>query len=98
MLNNKVDVLLSGGLRYFVPQDVNKKDSATYAALVQMMGGVYEPYSRREDNRNLLLEARNDYKIVFDHKALADVKKGKVLGIFGNSEMLDAIGNARRDQ
>jgi alkaline phosphatase len=91
ILNNKVDVLLSGGLRYFVPQDVNKKDSATYAALVQMMGGVYEPSSRREDNRNLLLEARDDYKIVFDHKALANVKEGKVLGVFGNSEMLDAI-------
>ena len=91
MLNNKVDVLLSGGLRHFVPQDVNNKDSATYTALVQMMGGVYEPYSRREDNRNLLVEARQDYKIVFDHKALADVKEGKVLGIFGNSEMLDAV-------
>ncbi len=91
MLENKVDVLLSGGLRYFVPQDVNNKDSATYAALVQMMGGVYEPISRRQDNRNLLLEARQDYKIVFDHKALAEVKKGKVLGLFGNSEMLDAI-------
>ncbi|MDZ4659534.1 MAG: alkaline phosphatase [Bythopirellula sp.] len=92
MLENKVDVLLSGGLRYFVPQAVNDKDSATYDALVQMMGGAYEPYSRREDNRNLLLEARDDYKIVFDHKALAEVKAGKVLGLFGNSEMLDAIG------
>lgn len=91
MLANKVDVLLSGGLRYFVPQAVNDKDSATYDALVQMMGGVFEPYSYRQDNRNLLLEARNDYKLVFDHKALADVKEGKVLGIFGNSEMLDAI-------
>jgi alkaline phosphatase len=91
MIENKVDVLLSGGLRHFVPQAVNDKDSATYAALVQMMGGAYEPYSRRQDNRNLLLEARNDCKIVFDHKALAEVKKGKVLGLFGNSEMLDAI-------
>lgn len=91
MIENKVDVLLSGGLRYFVPQDVNNKESPTYAALVQMMGGVYEPYSRRQDNRNLLLEARKNYKIVFDHNALADVKEGKVLGLFGNSEMLDAI-------
>ncbi len=91
MIENNVDVLLSGGLRNFVPQAVNDKDSATYDALVQMMGGVYEPYSRREDNRNLLLEARNDYKIVFDHTGLADVKQGKVLGLFGNSEMLDAI-------
>jgi alkaline phosphatase len=91
MIENKVDVLLSGGLRYFVPQAVNDTDSAAYDALIQMMGGVYKPYSRREDNRNLLLEARNDYKLVFDYKSLADVKEGKVLGLFGNSEMLDAI-------
>ena len=42
-----------------------------------MMGGVYEPYSRREDNRNLLLEARKDSKWFFDHKGLADVKRAK---------------------
>ena len=92
MLNNKVDVLLSGGLRYFVPQDVNKKDSATYAALVQMMGGVYEPYSRREDNRNLLLEARKDYKIVFDHKATRRRERGQ------GARSFRQLGNARRDQ
>lgn len=91
MIENKVDVMLSGGLRYFVPQAVNDRDSATYQALVQMMGGMYEPYSRRLDNRNLLLEARDEYQIVFDYKSLAEVKKGKVLGLFGNSEMLDAI-------
>jgi alkaline phosphatase len=91
MLASKTDVLLSGGLRYFVPQDTNNTDSATYASIVQMIGGAYPPYSRRTDNRNLLLEARKDYQLVFDHKALADVKKGKVLGLFGNSEMLDAL-------
>jgi alkaline phosphatase len=91
MLASKTDVLLSGGLRYFVPQDTNNTDSATYASIVQMTGGAYPPYSRRMDNRNLLLEARKDYQLVFDHKALANVKKGKVLGLFGNSEMLDAL-------
>jgi alkaline phosphatase len=91
MLASKTDVLLSGGLRYFVPQDTNNTDSATYASVVQMIGGAYPPYSRRLDNRNLLLEARKDYQLVFDHKSLADVKKGKVLGLFGNSEMLDAL-------
>jgi alkaline phosphatase len=91
MLASKTDVLLSGGLRYFVPQDTNNTDSATYASIVQMTGGAYPPYSRRTDNRNLLLEARKDYQLVFDYKALAEVKKGKVLGLFGNSEMLDAL-------
>jgi alkaline phosphatase len=91
MLASKTDVLLSGGLRYFVPQDTKNTDSATYASIVQRTGGAYPPYSRRMDNRNLLLEARKDYQLVFDHKALAEVKKGRVLGLFGNSEMLDAL-------
>jgi alkaline phosphatase len=92
MVASKADVMLSGGLRHFVPQATNDRDSATHQSIVQLVGGAYKPYSRRLDNRNLLLEARQDgYKLVFDHKALADVKDGKVLGLFGNSEMLDAI-------
>lgn len=92
MIASKADVMLSGGLRHFVPQATNDPDSATYQSIVQLVGGAYDPYSRRMDNRNLLLEARQGgYKLVFDYKALADVKDGKVLGLFGNSEMLDAI-------
>jgi alkaline phosphatase len=93
MVGNKVDVMLSGGLRHFVPQATNDQDSATFQSVAQLVGGAYEPHSRREDNRNLLLEARQEgYQLVFDHKALADVKDGRVLGLFGNSEMLDALG------
>jgi alkaline phosphatase len=92
MIASKTDVMLSGGLRHFVPQATNDTNSATYQSIVQLVGGAYEPYSRRMDNRNLLLEARHDgYQLVFDHKALADVQDGKVLGLFGNSEMLDAL-------
>jgi alkaline phosphatase len=92
MIGSKTDVMLSGGLRHFVPQATNDTHSATYQSVAQLVNGAYEPYSHRQDNRNLLLEARQaGYKLVFDHKALADVKDGKVLGLFGNSEMLDAI-------
>src|SRR5690606_3456026 len=58
MISSRVDVLLSGGLRYFVPQATNDRDSATYQSVAQLVGGVFDPYSRRRDNRNLLLEAR----------------------------------------
>ncbi|TWU28261.1 alkaline phosphatase [Bythopirellula polymerisocia] len=95
MLENKVDVLMSGGLRHWVPQAVNKKDSAAYMALVQMIGGAFDPYSKREDNRNLLLEARGDYQLVFDRSALEKVTEARVLGLFANSEMLDAIGERK---
>lgn len=91
MLASRTDVMLSGGLRHWVPQAVNERNSAAYFAVVQMIGGVFDPYSKRTDNRNLLLEARNDYQLVFDRTALAHAEQGKVLGLFANSEMLDAI-------
>jgi alkaline phosphatase len=91
MLENQVDVLMSGGLCHWVPELVNDKQSPTYLALVQMIGGRFEPTSKRQDNRNLLVEARLDYQLVFDHKSLAKVKKGRVLGLFADSEMLDAL-------
>ncbi len=95
MLGNKVDVLMSGGLRHWVPQAVNKRDSAAYMALAQMIGGVFDPYSKREDNRNLLLEARGDYQLVFDRSAMERVTDGRILGLFANSEMLDALSERR---
>ncbi len=92
MLASRCDVLLSGGLRHWVPQAVNDRDSATYLAMVQMIGGAFDPVSKREDNRNLLLEARGDYQLVFDRTALGRVESSRVLGLFANSEMIDAIG------
>lgn len=92
MISSRVDVLLSGGLRYFVPQATNDPAAATYQSVAQLVGGAFDPYSRRLDNRNLLLEARQaGYKLVFDYRELAAVSEGKVLGLFANSEMLDAL-------
>ena len=91
MLANRVDVMLSGGLRNWVPQDVNDKTSAAYLAVVQMIGGQFEPSSKRLDSRNLLVEARQDYQLVFDRGTLAQVKEGRVLGLFADSEMVDAL-------
>jgi alkaline phosphatase len=90
-LDNRVDVLLGGGLRNWAPEAVNNRDSAAYAALMQLTGGVYPATSRRRDNRNLLLEARRDYNLAFDRHALAAVKTGRVLGIFADSELADAL-------
>jgi len=91
LLENDIDVLMSGGLRHWLPQAVNDKDSAAYVAALQMTGGQFEISSKREDNRNLLLEARQDRQLVFDHRALAKVEQGKLLGLFADSEMLDAL-------
>jgi alkaline phosphatase len=91
MLNERIDVLLGGGLRNWVPEAVNDRESTAYAALMQLTGGAYAATSRRHDNRNLLLEARGDYQLVFDRKALARVDSGRVLGLFADSELADAL-------
>jgi alkaline phosphatase len=91
MLDERVDVLLGGGLRNWVPEAVNDPGSTAYAALMQLTGGAYPATSRRHDNRNLLLEARGDYQIAFDRQALARISSGRVLGIFADSELADAL-------
>lgn len=93
-LDNKVDVLMGGGIRNWVPEAINDRNSPTYAALMQMTGGAYPATSRRRDNRNLLLEARGEYKLAFDREALAKVTDGKLIGIFADSELNDALEDA----
>jgi alkaline phosphatase len=90
-LENRVEVLLGGGLRNWVPEAINDPQSTAYAALMQLTGAVYPATSRRHDNRNVLLEARGDYSLAFDRHALAKIKKGRVLGLFADSEMADAL-------
>jgi alkaline phosphatase len=91
MLESKTEVLLGGGLRQFTPQAINDPKSTAYAAMMPMTGGMTPTTSKREDNRNLVLEAREHYQLVFDRNALAAVKRGPVLGLFADSEMVDAI-------
>jgi alkaline phosphatase len=91
MLGNNVEVMLGGGLRHWVPQAVNDRNSATYASLMQTTGGVYPATSKRRDNRDLLLEARKTYKLVFDRQGLAAADRMPVLGLFADSEMGDAL-------
>jgi len=91
MLDHRVEVLLGGGLRNWVPEAINDPESTAYTALMQLTGGVYPATSRRRDNRNLLLEARGQYNLAFDRHALARISKGRVLGLFADSELADAL-------
>jgi alkaline phosphatase len=91
MLDSKTEVMLGGGLRQFTPQGINDPKSTAYAAMMPMAGGNYPATSKRQDNRNLVVEAREHYQLVFDRTALAAVKRGRVLGLFADSEMVDAI-------
>lgn len=91
MLATRVDVLLSGGLRHFLPAAVNT-DDALRASFADRTGQVMAIASRREDERDLLDEAQAlGYSLVFDRQELKDVTTGPVLGLFSLSGMGDAI-------
>lgn len=89
MMENNVDVLLGGGLRHWIPQDSSSEDS-DLVALINDPNFIIN--SKRVDNRNLLLEAKNmDYTLAFTAQQLKNVKSGKLLGLFSSDAMLDGI-------
>ncbi|MCB2145542.1 MAG: alkaline phosphatase [Deltaproteobacteria bacterium] len=91
MLNAGPDVMLSGGLRYWIPQEANDKDSAVYKELAQMTQGSVKIKSKREDSRNLLKEAQEKgYALAFN-RAQMEAAEGRLLGLFAYSAMPDGI-------
>lgn len=90
-LSDRVDVMLGGGLRHWIPKSANDSSSTAYAAVLQMTGGQFPFSSKRTDERNLLVEARSDYQLAFDRHSLDRITGGRVLGLFADSEMDDAL-------
>ena len=92
MLAAGVDVMLSGGLRHWVPQQANDPSTATYQQLQRITAGAVEIESRRKDERNLLEEARQQgYQLVFGKSQLEQAAGQKILGLFAASALPDAI-------
>ncbi|WP_394210401.1 alkaline phosphatase [Enterovibrio calviensis] len=95
MLNTDVDVMLSGGIRHWIPQSTNDKGD-TYNALMEKTGGSLYLKSKRKDERNLLTEAEGQgYALAFDQNSLRDAKGDKVLGLFSYSGMNDGIAHSK---
>lgn len=91
MLETGVDVMLSGGLRHWIPQSVNE-NGEVYGKVIEQTGGKVKIDSMRTDERNLLSEAHaNGYQLAFDRTTLAQTRGDKLLGLFANSEMMDGI-------
>lgn len=91
MLANQVDVMLSGGLRYWIPKEANEKGEV-YQSLVEQTGGTVKIKSKRKDNKNLLDEAEKmGYSLAFNRNDLSNVNNGKLLGLFAYSGMQDGI-------
>ncbi|WEM43580.1 alkaline phosphatase [Photobacterium sp. DA100] len=91
MLEAGVDVMLSGGLRHWIPKSTNDK-GATYQELEKLTQGDVDLKSKRRDERNLLTEAKNEgYSLVFNKDMLEKVQGDKLLGLFASSGMNDGI-------
>jgi len=85
MLNAGVDVMLSGGLRHWIPQSANNQNSAAFKELLKLTNGVVEIKSKRKDERNLLTEAKKQgYQLAFNNNQLQR-SAGKILGLFAPS-------------
>jgi len=91
--SGNVDVLLSGGARHFLPNDIKSDTSAQQ--LMKDLGATNALYksSKRKDQRNLIMEAKNQYgyNIAFNQQQLSQVNGGKILGLFANSAMENGI-------
>ncbi len=89
MLENNVDVMLGGGLRYWIPQ-ASSNASADLVTLIDEP--TVKIKSKRKDDRNLLTQAQTaGYELAFNADQLDAVEGGKVLGLFSYSAMLDGI-------
>lgn len=89
LINNQVDVLFSGGLSFFLPQD---KQHLSEALQKQIQHAGLTTTSKRQDNLNLLQQAQQQgYQLAFSASELTAIKHLPVLGLFQNSVMPDAL-------
>jgi alkaline phosphatase len=96
LLNAQVDIMLSAGLRHWLPQQANEINSVTYQQLQSLIGNEVEIITKRQDERNLLAEARQKgYDLVFNKTQLAQTQGKKILGLFAPFEMPNALEEQR---
>jgi len=89
MLNSGADVLLSGGLRYFIPKEASDSWSQVHTELSERTNGKVKIKSKRKDSRNLLKEAEEKgYAVALTKDEMNAVDNDKLLGLF-NYSVLD---------
>jgi alkaline phosphatase len=91
LLATGTDVMLSGGLSNWLPEQANDKNSALHRQLERMTGNSIEIKSSRKDAKNLLAVAQQQgYALAFN-KAQLQQATGKTLGLFAESGMANGI-------
>ncbi|KPA10551.1 alkaline phosphatase [Candidatus Magnetomorum sp. HK-1] len=88
MLNSGAEVLLSGGLRHFIPQKTSDKWAEIHAELSERTNGKIKIKSKRKDNRNLLAEAiQKGYAVALTKDEMTKADNDKLLGLFNYSDL-----------
>lgn len=98
LTSGNVDVMLSGGLRHWIPATVNQNAAVKQAIKARINTPGLRLKSKRKDQRNLLHEAESlGYTLAFNRSQLnaAKLKHGKLLGLFAYSGMLDGISHSQ---
>ena len=91
MLTNGVDVMLSGGLRHWIPKSTNDKGEL-YNQLKERTGGNVKIKSKRKDDKNLLTAAEKaGYTVALTRAEFEAANDDKLLGLFAYSGMADGI-------
>lgn len=94
LLANHVDLMLSGGLGFFLPANTSiDTESTEFTAIAKRIQSTGQSLrSRRNDERNLLLEAQQQgYQLAFDRQQMLASQQLPLLGLFANSGMENAI-------
>ncbi|KZN60221.1 hypothetical protein N473_24895 [Pseudoalteromonas luteoviolacea CPMOR-1] len=91
VLSDSVDVLLSGGLRHFIPKAYMLPVKPT-AFEAKLAASDLSLKSKRRDSKNILQQAENQgYELVFNQSQLKEAQSDRLLGLFANSAMVDGI-------
>jgi alkaline phosphatase len=86
LLTSNVDVMLSGGLRYWLPANIVDPKTKAHQEWTKRAGGGLKILSGRKDDRNLVKEAeKRGYTAVFTKDQLLATKEQKILGLFASS-------------
>ena len=95
LLATDADVMLSGGLDYWLPKAAAEKSSSVHQQLETMTEQAFKISSARQDDKDLLKTAQKQgYRLVFNTRQLRQAT-GKTLGLFAGSGMSDAIVESR---
>lgn len=91
LLATGADVMLSGGLSYWIPEQASDKKSLIHQQLAHITGNSAEIKSSRKDAKNLLdIAQQKGYTLAFNNEQLQQAN-GKTLGLFANSGMQNGI-------